>query len=124
MNIKDGDIIEFLAISWDEGWEFDHPTVVLKPIIEYSPNGNSCEEMIEDMAISFCCNEDVEDDEFFKDECDWRGWKLPTLKKVAKERLQGKDTWKTKIREVVSQKIKFFKEGNEMEFEIIESIIV
>jgi hypothetical protein len=121
MKVKNGDIIEFLAISWDEQWEFDHPTVVLQPAIDYSPNGASCESMIEDMAIDFCCNEDVTDEDI-SEEFKWRGWKLSTLKKVAKERLEGKPTWKTKIREVVKQKIQFYEKDGELEFKVIETI--
>lgn len=115
--IKNGDIVEFLAISWNEPqWEFDYPTVVLKPVIRYSPNGTSPDGMIEDLALDMCCdgkimNEDVSEE--FK----WRKWQLRTLNKVAKERLNGKDTWKSKIREVVYKKIRFFEKNGELEFE-------
>lgn len=122
MKVKEGDILEFLAISWNEPqWEFDHPTVILQPIIEYSSNGIDPETMIENLAIDLCCNEDVVDEDV-SEEFEWRRWKLSTLKRVAKEKLQGKDIWKTKIREVIKQKIKFIKdENNDLSFEVIET---
>jgi hypothetical protein len=120
MEVKNGDIVEFLAISWDEpAWEFDHPTVVLKPFIAYYSDGRSCEGVLEDMAINLCCNVSVIDEDVSQ-EFEWRGWKLSTLRKVAKERLAGKNTWKTKIREVVYQKVRFFEEAGEMESEVIQ----
>lgn len=124
MQIKNNDIIEFLAISWDEpAWEFDHPTVVLKPFIAYFSDGRSCEQVLEDMAISLCCNVAVANEDV-SHEFDWRGWKLSTLRRVAKNRLAGKDDWKTKIREVVQQSVRFFEADGEMESEIIEQYIV
>ena len=125
MKVKDGDVIEFLAISWDEfHWEFDHPTVILKPVISYSPNGESCDRMIEDMAINFCCNEDLKDEDVSV-EFDWRRWKLSTLRRVAKERLAGKTTWKTKIREVIKSKVRFFTDDSgELQFKIIDVVKV
>ena len=122
MKVKDGDVVEFLAIEWDEPqWDFDHPCVILKPVIEYSPNGESAEHMIEEMAITLSCEDEIEDEDVSQ-EFDWRGWKLETLRKVAKERLAGKDTWKTKIRSVVKQKIKFFIDDGDIAFEILETV--
>lgn len=121
MQVKNGDVVEFLAIAWNEPqWEFDYPCVVLSPCIEYSPNGEHPEKMIEDMAIDFTCGE-VEDEDV-SNEFEWRGWKLSTLKKVCKDRLSGKDTWKTKIRLVVKQKIKFFEKDGDLQYELIDTV--
>ena len=120
METKAGDIIEFLAISWDvPEWEFDHPTAVLKPHTAYSPNGESCEGMIEDMAINMSCgkveNEDIED------QLNWISTSLKTLNRVAKNRLNGKDDWKSKIREVVLQKVEFYEQEGELYSRVIET---
>lgn len=123
MKVKDGDIVEFLAISWNENhWDFDYPTVILSPVIRYSPNGTDPETMLEDLGIDMLL-EDVQD-ENITTEFEGRGWKLETLKRVAKNRLAGKDDWKSKIREVLHQKVKFRfnTKSNEMEFDVIESI--
>ncbi len=125
MRVKDGDIIEFIAISWDEPqWEFDFPCVILKPVIEYSPNGDYPDYMIEEMAISLMCGDEIQDEDV-SEEFTWRQWKITKLKQVAKDRLAGKDTWKTKIREVIKQKIRFYAStlaDGELEFEILETI--
>jgi len=122
MKITNGDIVDFLAISWNEyQWEFDYPTIVLEPVIRYSPNGESCCDMIEDIAINLSCGIKT-DNEDLTYEFDWRGWNLARLKRVVRERLNGKDTWKCKIREVVKQKIRFFEFNGNMEFEVVETI--
>lgn len=122
MKIKEGDIVEIIAIDWDEPhWEFGHPCVIVSPIIRYSPNGESPEKMIEDLVIDLICEEDVESKDISR-EFEWRGWKLNTLKKVCRDRLAGKETWKTKIRSVVKQKILFTHNGSEFDFEILETI--
>ena len=119
--VRAGDIIEFLAISWDEPqWEFDYPTVVLFPAIRYSPNGEHPELMIENLAIDCVCGAVKNHD--YSEEFTWRRWKISTLKKVARERLAGKDTWKSKIRSVVKQKIKFIEVKGELEFDVLETV--
>jgi hypothetical protein len=122
VSANENDIIEFLAISWDEPhWDFDYPTLLLEPVIQYSPNGDAAEFMIEDATISLCCDETLEDEDFSEEE-DWRGWKLSRIKRVAKRRLAGHDDWKSKIREVVYQKIKFVKDSEgELTIVILET---
>lgn len=121
--VRAGDIVEFIAISWNEShWEFDYPTVVLSPVTRYSPNGEHPEMMIEDLTIECVCGGVKNHD--YSDEFNWRGWKLSTLQKVARERLDGKDTWKTKIRSVIKQKIKFIRVQGELEFDVLETIEV
>ncbi len=120
--IKDGAVVEFTAISWYEPqWDFDHPTVILSPVFKYSSSGESCEGMIENMACDICCDIELKDENHTK-EFDWRGWKIDRLKRVLQERFDGKDTWKTKVREVVKQKVQFYK-GDEdyLEFRILET---
>lgn len=34
-------VVRFVALAWNEDWEFDHPTVLLEPIRKYSPWGRS-----------------------------------------------------------------------------------
>lgn len=121
--IKAGDTLEFVAISWDENhWEFDYPTVLLEPFIQYSPNGMPPETMIEDSAINTVVYEEIPEDEDISHEFNWRGWKLQTLKKVVKDRVDGKDTWKTKIREIVKQTVEFYDTDDEgLGFKVIKT---
>jgi hypothetical protein len=88
--------IRFLAIEWREsGWEFDHPSVLLEPFIRYSPNGESCEGLIEDACIDICVDTDLKhpiraeihgsDAKEFK----WRGWDLQKLRDYAEILLGG-----------------------------------
>lgn len=122
MKVKEGDVIEFLAISWNEPqWEFDHPTLVLKPVIRYSPNGTSPETMIEDLAIDLACGYDIQNEDV-SEEFKWRRWDLKRISKIAEDILEGKDVWKTKKRSVIKQEIKFFNDfEDELDFQILES---
>jgi len=123
MKIKNGDIIEFLAISWIEPqWEFDFPTVILDPIIRYSSYGKSCESFIDDVAMDFCCNTNELKNEDISEEFNWRKWKISNLKRVCNERMNNKDIWKTKHVKVVKQKIKFYNDkNNELMYKIIST---
>lgn len=47
MPVKAGDCVTFDVLRWDEGWDFDCPVVVLRPIVRFSPNGEHAEEMVE-----------------------------------------------------------------------------
>lgn len=123
MQVKSGDIIQVVAISWDEPeWEYDYPTVIVEPIIRYSEEGLHPEQMIEDLAIDLCIGDvESEDGEAYE----WRGYKISTLKKVIKNRTDGGTMWKTKLRAIVKQKIEFYtdKEG-ELNSKVIESISI
>jgi hypothetical protein len=39
------------VLRWDEQWEFDCPVCVIRPVVRFSPNGESAEHMVEDLAI-------------------------------------------------------------------------
>lgn len=128
MKVKDKDIVEFIVLEWREPqWEFDHPTVVLSPIVLYSPNGESAGQMVEDICIDLCINADeleggkeLESEDVSR-EFKWRRWNLKTMHKVAKARLAGKDDWKTREARVTRQKVKFFEEDGELQFTVVES---
>lgn len=85
----------FLALEWREHWEFDHPSVLLEPIFQYSPIGTSIESLIEDAAIDIACwteaNEDIEKNIHPSDqkEFDWRGWNVDELRQKAEALLRG-----------------------------------
>jgi len=114
MTIKDGDIVEFLAISWNDGWDFDHPSALLKPFYEVYEDGVDPDRIIDDVTGELCYKDNISEKDFkekfkfFKSECKWRGWKIETLERVAKNRLNGGNMWKTKIRSVLYQKVKYF----------------
>lgn len=68
MKIKSGDIIEFAGISWEEpAWEFDHPVLIIKPCLRFSTEGESLEQLFEDLAIDICMQEPQNYDEEISD---------------------------------------------------------
>jgi hypothetical protein len=128
MKIKKGDIVEFVVLEWHEPqWEFDHPTVMLLPIVQYSPS-TSAETMIEDLCIDLAIEADtiespkeIESEDVYK-EFEWRGWSLKRMITVAKNRLKGKEDWKSRYAKVIKQKVKFITEDNETSFTILKTI--
>lgn len=121
MKAQIGDVIEFICLSWTEAqWEFDHPVVVLKPILKYSPNGDGRDNMIEDMAFDLCCGDDIKDEDC-AEEFKWRHWNIKTLNKVAKDRLTGKDPWCTRHAHVTYQKLEFYDQGGQLEYRVLET---
>ncbi|MHC5542819.1 hypothetical protein ACYOEI_31730 [Singulisphaera rosea] len=97
--VTEGVPIRFLALQWSEGWEFDHPTVLLEPVVRYSPFGVMCERMIEEVAVDIAIDADDDpttvirdalDNDGVRQEFEWRGWSIANLRRVAKKALAGK----------------------------------
>lgn len=125
MKVKNKEVVTFIGLEWQEPqWEFDHPTVILFPVVKYSPNGESAEKMIEDICIDLCINADTGEDypdEDVTKEFEWRRWNLKIMKNVAKQRLQGLDTWKTKCARVVAKTVRFYIRDGEMSFSDVKT---
>jgi hypothetical protein len=87
-------VITVDVLVWDEGWEFDHPSCILRPIVRFSPNGDSAERMVEDLAIDVATHTPLRPDA----EHDVRGrvvvdrqYPLATLKRRWAESWRGKE---------------------------------
>jgi len=121
MKVKAGDKLEIICISWDAPhWEFDHPTLVLEPVLRYSPNGEPNEVMIEDLAIEMC-DEEVEDEEVVEDLL-VNGWKLSTIKNWVKDRLKGGKAGEAKGASVRKELVEFYlDEDGDMYWKTIET---
>jgi hypothetical protein len=90
-----GQPIRFLAFSWDEHWEFDCPSVVLAPVVRYSPNGEDPEDLIEEVAEELCelatCGQSLSPGLTAPDleEFASRGWNLEHIRAAAEAKLRG-----------------------------------
>lgn len=75
---EEGKIIEIKGCRWDEGWEFDCPTIIYSPFKYYSPNGKHLECAIEDILIDFCVDGEYRAEFLPSDlkEFEWRGWSV------------------------------------------------
>jgi hypothetical protein len=49
--VADGSTITIDVLRWNEGWEFDCPVCVIRPVIVFSPNGDSADQMVESLCI-------------------------------------------------------------------------
>ncbi len=65
---------------WDEGWEFDGPTVIYYPwkYRAYSDsysNSGGIEDLVEHIIITICCNDDICFlNKHLDTDMEWRGW--------------------------------------------------
>lgn len=85
-------ILTFDVLQWSAGWDFDHPTLILGPVIQYFVSGLDCDQAVDDACIDACADGVLRDEsESFADECEWRGWKISTLKRRFAEALRGKE---------------------------------
>lgn len=51
VKVADGTQLRIRVLRWDEGWEFDCPTVIISPVLRVYEDGRSIEEAIEDLLI-------------------------------------------------------------------------
>jgi len=92
IKIKEGDILICDTLSWDDGWEFEHPSMMISPIIRCYESGRNHEFIVEDVMIDAVTNKNKEliGDNFEKS-WGWRGYKLPVLRRRFRESLNGKE---------------------------------
>lgn len=77
MSIAAGDMIVVDVIRWDAGWEFDCPTVVLRPVLAVFEDGRSCLEAAEQIAEDVCINDGA-----LSTEPPDAWWRSPSLKRL------------------------------------------
>jgi hypothetical protein len=89
IDLKHGLILTFKTLKWDDGWEFECPSMCLSPIIHFYEDGSSHHKIIEDVCLeAICCGHFKSDD--FQKACGWRGYNLPVLRRRFREALGGK----------------------------------
>lgn len=99
MQLKLNKEYHLLAVRWDEQWEFDCPCVLLSPVLRVYEDGSYPETLFEDFIVDgmVALSDDGDgtirdnDVEFDNTGKTWRGWNLKTLKRRAREALNGKD---------------------------------
>jgi hypothetical protein len=91
--VPEGVPVRFLALEWQEGWELDHPSVLLEPVVRYSPYGDSCEKVIKDAVLGVAIDYGFGLPTMHRDVGDefaWQKWSLAWLHRVAVACLAGK----------------------------------
>lgn len=93
--VRSGRPIRFLALEWQEPWEFDHPSVLFEPVFCYSPNGTALESLIEDAAIDIALDTEISEPITVgmhpsdRKEFAWRGWDANRLREQAEAAVRG-----------------------------------
>jgi len=91
LKVQDGDLVVFDVLEWfHEGWEFGHPTLMLRPIICIH-HDNGAESLVETCCIDLACGDTLR--YLFdcdKHEIEWRGWNMATLRRRFNQALRGK----------------------------------
>lgn len=68
-----GDEFDVVVIRWDDGWEFDCPTVVLSPRLHVYEDGRSVESAVEDFLTGVVVDEALPRD-YIETEGRWAGY--------------------------------------------------
>lgn len=89
LKITEGMTLICDTLEWYDGWEFDHPSMMLSPVIRCFEDASNHEQIVEDVLIDAVCSKELKSQDF-KETWDWRGYKLPVLKRRFKESLAGK----------------------------------
>lgn len=89
IKIEEGMVLICDTLRWDDGWEFDYPSMMLCPIIRCFENASSHDRIVEDVMMDAVLNEALKSEDFEK-QWAWRGYKLPVLKRRFREALAGK----------------------------------
>ncbi len=106
-SIKEGDVVTFDVLTWDEGYEFGAPCLMLSPVIRENSDSHA-EAMIEDICIDLVCQDKiVQNNE--SDQIEWRGWNLKYLRWKFNEALAGKKFPKMNY-QATRKKVKFIKD--------------
>lgn len=89
LEIKEGDILICQTLEWRDGWEFDHPSMMLSPVIRCYENGSGHDRIVEDVMFHAVCEKNLKSEDFEK-WWGWRGYKLPVLRRRFRESMKGK----------------------------------
>ncbi len=108
MKVEAGMNLTVDVLEWREDWEFDHPTLVLAPVLRYSPNGESSEGMAESLGIDACLDGEIKSEDVAR-EFEWREWSLARLRRVFAQAYSGKQFPK-KCYRAARWRLKFFNE--------------
>lgn len=89
IEIKPGMTFVCDTLQWDDGWEFNRPSMMLSPIIRCFEDASSHDRIVENVLMDAVIEGKLKSDNFEK-EWGWRGYKLPVLKRRFREALAGK----------------------------------
>lgn len=93
MKVKNNDIITFYGISWNDGWEFDAPSIITSPGYFYSESYAGLDGLIEELCIDLSVSDEIySEDESIDSESAWRGWKVEQFDKFIKDSFDEKKT--------------------------------
>lgn len=133
MVLELGKPIRFLVLRWEDGWEFGCPVVVLEPVVRYFQNGQSMEEVLEEVCLDLAIDRERriplrralspgEQKEFA-----WRGWRVEELHRKAEQVLAGRQVVLSRaVRRGFVQAREFWVQfqrasAGEVHFEVVDS---
>jgi hypothetical protein len=89
IKLNDGLAVTFMTLRWDDGWDFDCPSMCLSPIIRCFEDGSSHDRIIGDICVDAVCSGFIKSRSF--EGWTWRGYRLPVLRRRFREALGGKN---------------------------------
>lgn len=89
IKIEEGMTLVCETLRWNDGWEFDCPSMMLSPVIRCFESGSHHENIVENVMIDAVIDGNLKSQDFEK-AWGWRGYKLPALRRRFREALAGK----------------------------------
>lgn len=90
VEVCEGMVFQCDTLRWDDGWAFEHPSMMLSPVIRCYESGQHHESIIEDVLIDGVIAGRLKSEDF-NEAWGWRGYKLPVLRRRFRESLAGKN---------------------------------
>lgn len=87
--LKEGMVFRCDTLRWNDGWEFDCPSMMLSPVIRCYETGAHHENIVENVMIDGVCDGVLKSEDFQRT-WGWRGYNLSTLRRRFREALAGK----------------------------------
>lgn len=88
-DLREGMVLRCDTLIWNEGWEFECPSLMLFPVIRCWERQMSHELMVENVMIRAIVDGKLRGEDF-KETWGWRGYNLTTLRRRFREALAGK----------------------------------
>lgn len=89
MKVQEGLVVFCDTLRWNDGWEFECPSMMLSPVIRCFETGAHHEQIVEDVLIDAIVGGEFVS-QSFEQQWGWRGYNLRTLQRRFYEALKGK----------------------------------
>lgn len=118
IEVRDGTTLVVDVLRWNEGWEFDCPVCVLRPVVRFSPNGDHADALVEALCFDAAMDGYVESESTASGVVD-RQYPIKTLRRRWSEARGGKQ-FPVKCYTASRFRVRFFDDADGLAFDVQE----